>query len=415
MKQTNLLKICSTLVLAVFAFSACTTNTKTNTLQTKVKPNISMIEAVNTGDEEAVNYYIKSGEDVNQRDGKPLILLAAEQGSLPVIKSLINAGADVNKTNTANGTTPLMIASLQGNTEIVKELIAAGADINIKDNHGYTAIYLATKYPEVLQELIAAGSDINAKNNEGFTALMRAIIYGNSNTIDIAETLIAAGADVNAKEKHGLTPLMFASLPGIYTISYACDHAEDPAECFRQMSQKYSKKEDSIEGTSIKDIERGVSPSYPMTYKGSEYIKILIDAGADVNAKSNNNATALLIASGRNNVDVVKTLINAGADVNAKNIDGLTPLMNASASDNDNEVLKALISAGANIDATDNDGKTALMMASFEGHSKVVKELLAAGADINLQDKYYKTALEYAGENYNTEIVKLLKKAGAKK
>ena len=85
MKRTMLLKICGALVVVIFAFSACDT----------YKPNVSMLEAVKTGNEQAVKYYIKTGKNVNQKDenGITLLMLATKQGSVPVIKNLIKAGA----------------------------------------------------------------------------------------------------------------------------------------------------------------------------------------------------------------------------------------------------------------------------------------------------------------------------------
>lgn len=66
------------------------------------------------------------------------------------------------------------------NPEVVKTLINAGSDINAKDKYGDTALIRAVLFnrnSEVVKTLINAGADINAKNNEGKTALDFAMNY----------------------------------------------------------------------------------------------------------------------------------------------------------------------------------------------------------------------------------------------
>ena len=54
--------------------------------------------------------------------------------------------------------------------------------------------------------------------------------------------------------------------------------------------------------------------------------EVLIEAGADVNAKATNGSTALIIAAGGGHTETVKALLDAGADVNAKDYSGFTAL-----------------------------------------------------------------------------------------
>ncbi len=70
-------------------------------------------------------------------------MMAVEFGSVPMIKTLLAAGADVNA-GIFNGYTALMVAA-ESEPGIARMLIAAGADVNAKNKFGETALFLATK------------------------------------------------------------------------------------------------------------------------------------------------------------------------------------------------------------------------------------------------------------------------------
>jgi ankyrin repeat protein len=107
--------------------------------------------------------------------------------------------------------------------------------------------------------------------------------------------------------------------------------------------------------------------------KNADETKLLIDAGADVNAKNYCGWTALMIAK---NSEQTKLLIKGGVDVNVRDDLGRTALMVAKTA----EQTKLLIEAGANVDAKDNIGWTALIYAKTAEQTKLLIDAVGARA-----------------------------------
>ncbi len=145
------------------------------------------------------------------------------------------------------------------------------------------------------------------------------------------------------------------------------------------------------------------------------FVKKLLAAKADINAKGSDGVTALMAASGSGNTEVVSILIKAGASINAKDSKGWTALMNAVY--HSTSAVPLLLAAGADVNAKDENGWTALMLATKSHSSKyeapLVKALLDAGADVNAKDSTGWTALAHAATEMQLGAVRMLIKAGA--
>lgn len=288
------------------------------------------------------------------QDKAQQLIDAVKKGDNAEVKSLIAAGVDVN--TSVKGYTALIIASVMDHTDIVKSLIAAGARLKPKDQDTRQALGAAATRGnnEIVSALIKLGTDVNDTDNTGITALMFASMAGRT---DVVRTLIAAGANLNSKQEgDGTTALVWAAMGG-----------------------------------------------------RPEVIKILVDAKADVNARTTSNYTALIWVSseamaetlrvGFNGKDATKEsldafrrasdkdralgaqiLLDAGADVNAKNADGWTAIILASR-EGHTDVVRTLITAKADVNAKERGlGQTALMFASENGHTEIVKLLKQVGA-----------------------------------
>lgn len=110
-----------------------------------------------------------------------------------------------------------------------------------------------------------------------------------------------------------------------------------------------------------------------------EIAELLLEAGADVNIEDDLSGMSPLTWAVREyeqNADFIKRLLEAGANVNARNGIGETALIYAVRSGRV-RVIKQLLKAGADVNSRDNEGKTALDYA--EGREKAAAILRAAG------------------------------------
>lgn len=140
--------------------------------------------------------------------------------------------------------------------------------------------------------------------------------------------------------------------------------------------------------------------------------RLLKNPNIIVDWKDRTGATALTLASTKRNTEIVKLLIDAGADVNEKSNFGYPSFANAIHSGN-TEIIKLYLNAGANVNIRDNKRQTPLMLAIFEDapNLAIIKLLLDSGADVRAANVYRQTALNHARKSGHFAIVKLLEDA----
>ena len=176
---------------------------------------------------------------------------------------------------------------------------------------------------------------------------------------------------------------------------------------------------------------------YALEWGHLDVAKVLLDNGANIEAKGELHRTSLILYSVNNDksVEKVKFLLDNGANINATDYIGDTALMVAASSDNvkiinglaihqkdsNLDIVQFLIARGANVNIKNQNGKTALIQAAEIGNVKVVEALINAGADLNVRDKKQGfnlggklTALGWAIEKGHEDIEKLLRSHGAK-
>ena len=149
---------------------------------------------IENNDLEAAKDWLDRGLDpdfVGDRIGTGL-MIAAWQGSVPMMELFAAKGADINRMN-ALGEQALMHAAWRGNLEAVQWLMGKGATLN-RSNKQWTALHYASfsGKDEVVKFLVARGADIDARSPNGSTPLMMAVYEGRESTV---KQLVRLGAD----------------------------------------------------------------------------------------------------------------------------------------------------------------------------------------------------------------------------
>lgn len=170
--------------------------------------------AVPPGDNQGMNELARQGDEKDVLTTEPAMSIfdAAERGDSNAIVSQIGSGGHVNAKDTW-GNTALIWAAWKGHANVAKILIDAKADVNAKDNDGQTALMKAADkgHTDIVILLIDAKANVNAKDKNGLTSLIIAAQNGHTNVI---KTLINAKANFHTKDNDGLTALRWASLSG---------------------------------------------------------------------------------------------------------------------------------------------------------------------------------------------------------
>jgi ankyrin repeat protein len=287
---------------------------------------------------------VDAGADTTGRIAGNAVMDAANQGSLDIVRMLVEKGADPNagmgvavamrypevveyleSKGAREEVPPLLIAARRGDLKALETSIVARVDLNAVDGWGRTALYRAAHYgqAEVVKRLITAGANLEVMTPEDFWTPLH--VAANGNDVAVIQALVAGKANIEArKDSSYMTPLLVA-----------------------------------------------------LMNQAPDAVKALLAAGADPNVWTDSDTTAVRRAALYGHLAMTKALIAAGARVNDAHGSGWEPPLHAvvglcgplPANDPENDyyrvtVMKALVAAGADRLAKNAEGKTPLEIAT---------------------------------------------------
>ncbi|HZF28595.1 MAG TPA: ankyrin repeat domain-containing protein [Gammaproteobacteria bacterium] len=427
--------------------------------------------ACQNGTVDLVRLLLDSGADPNETlaNGETALMMAARTGNLEPIQLLIDRGANVNAAESLRGTTPIMWAAAYEHPAAVKVLAEHGADLAAKSKaiprgrRPYLAPTVQSRINEFVREIGQAGrrvttgsglgqvppddprqaAKLTAERDRALQALASApaaavgggsddaddpapqpapnrapemwggvtplVFAARQGDIESAKVLLAHGADVNQQTEGGWTPLLTSVQNRYYKLAtFLLEHGADP-----RIQNKGGWSPLYI-ATDNRNIEGGDYPTRKPDMDHFEIVKLLIDRGADVNARMRSStetrtifthqwlyeegATPFLRAAQSSDIPLMQLLLEHGADPKLNTDDGTTPLMVASgiawvegvtyewSLDANLETVKMLLDLGLDVNVHNSEGRTALMGAGHKGRNEIVQLLVDRGADLNAHD-----------------------------
>jgi ankyrin repeat protein len=368
---------------------------------TGIREDQEFLEAILTPD----SIYTKNSE------GQTLLHLAAAEGNVLAINSILNTGNSIKERDN-QGKTALDLAlertDSQNHAETAEQLILAGAfsenplfahfapavrsaNYNIRTTSGITSLHFTAQegYSGYVNFLISKKADVNIKSPSGTTPLHEAARSGN---IAIMETLLANGSEINAQDAKGNSVLHIAIPPetnqdALYLLLF---YGANP---------------------NLKD-EHGDSPLHiAITLnRDPEIIRTLLEAGADVSIHNIEGKTPLFFAVEANRINYIPLLLEYHSDIFAMDNNGITPFEMAI---RNRDILSALITEETVLQ-NDNEGNTILHMAVKNRiDTETIGLILDKNARINARNKEGDTALHLAIRQDDQEIGDVLLSRGA--
>ncbi|HET9220236.1 MAG TPA: ankyrin repeat domain-containing protein [Terriglobia bacterium] len=278
--------------------------------------------------------------------GFTALMFAVRNGHENVVRALVDGGADLKATN-GDGVTATSIAIVNDRFDLAKTLLDLGADAN--DG----ALFFAVDMHDATSDMYARdGSRLRADHQNQLTAL------------DLIKLLLERGADPNkpfvgqihntslcCAEEHNSSPFYRAALAAdVEALKLMVKHG---AQVDWSPAERKKEGEGGAPGRGGKanvgktpammamtggrgapfaagpGFERLIAPPYrePSNRDPGDALKVLLEAGANPNAKANDGATLLHQAVTARRTDMIRYLVAAGAKLDAVNKDNLTPLL----------------------------------------------------------------------------------------
>jgi ankyrin repeat protein len=375
---------------------------------------------------EEIELLLQRGADLKAQNarGNTALALAMQPGHHRIVRLLIDRGADMMTVSAGDPFTPLHVAAFANHTNHVLELLREGASVNAPSWLG-TPLLLAAEggSTSTLQALLTAGADVNARAEQFGVSITPLLCALENGRVEAAQLLVAHGADVNARQEQQRILYATALILAFRLRDMAPDRDQETlAEADARHTQ--------IDALIGQMLDRGANPNVVSAFgdcplaqaiqrarydsdKHVEWVKPLLDHGADVNIKLQHYGSPLHIAidSRRKDLHLPLLLLDRGADINAVDNENVTVLLDAVKAQ-DFGLAQLLLQRGAVAECYDSAHKSPLLWAAYYGQFDLVKLLLAHGALLNTKDVIGQTAAMLAQKGNHPEVAAFLKERG---
>ena len=352
----------------------------------------ALMWAVEAPHADIVHVLLETGADVEASSNKGFtpLLFAAMNGDIEVARSLVEAGADVNERG-SDGTHPLPLAIVSRHADFAMFLLDQGADPN-GTIHGVSALHAAsgrvsTWLADWYRRRGMRGTSVSGGGRLGLTPESR---------VPLVEELLAKGADPNVRISTSAVVLGYLARPRRGAFEQNSVGTGDVRGATPLWVAAFSANGGGLFGD---------NSDYHFE-SNADVIRALLTAGADPNVATDDLTTPLMMAAGLGYrsyqphtargrpspqvEEAVKVLVEAGADVNSENEADFTAL-HAAAFRGLNEVVEYLVAQGADINARDFRGRTAFRIAEgakqsfqFQAFPETAEALRQLGANTRL-------------------------------
>ncbi|KAL7790946.1 ankyrin repeat-containing domain protein [Trichoderma ceciliae] len=300
--------------------------------------------------------------DARDSDNGTALMRASQNQRLPLMRWLLENGADVNAKDDF-GRSALYFAAATENVSIVEEILKHQPELAILSTRsGNTLLQVALPDLAVIKLLLDAGVSPEHADSSGDTIINSAIITPNP---DLVSLLVEKKANIHHPDSSGHTPIWAAA-----------SRARDASLVRLLADSGANLSETDAEGRGLLHVALDGPP---------EIVKILLEFGRDidVNHRDGKMRTALMAATGAANIGCIKLLLKAGCDINAQDSKGATALYYAIW--NKNVELVSLLLCEPKVDANHMSLHygTPLHQACKAVNVQVVRALLDWGADVN--------------------------------
>lgn len=288
---------------------------------------------------------------------------------------------------TKSGETLLISAITTGDDELVQLMLQRGANVEARCADQITPLMHAVNhgYLSILELLLNKGAQVDT-TTAGWTVLQRATDMVN---VPMVKLLLAKGADIEARS------------PKDYSAK-------------RHPLARLGSDLDDYDQVDASDADVGWTVLLRAATSGQEtMVRLLIERGADIEARSPNNGTPLICAAEGNHEAIVEFLLVSGADVDAGDEFGWKPLHRVTVNWGGDGVARMLLTHGADVNARCRYQKTPLHLAIEKENDPMVSFLLVAGADYEARDIAERTPLHTAIESRLENMVHVLLETGA--